>query len=74
MAALDDIVGVAVFFTVIAIVARHVSGGAMEMYMIPVMIFLPLIIGAAVGVPAAFLMKNAAMSSCQWALSSQEFC
>ncbi|MDY4588666.1 MAG: cation:proton antiporter [Oscillospiraceae bacterium] len=58
MAALDDIVGVAVFFTVIAIVARHVSGGAMEMYMIPVMIFLPLVIGAAVGVPAAFLMKK----------------
>lgn len=28
------------------------------MYMIPVMIFLPLIIGAAVGVPAAFLMKK----------------
>ena len=48
MAALDDIVGVAVFFTVISIVARQVSGGAMELYMIPVMIFLPLIIGAAV--------------------------
>lgn len=50
MAALDDIVGVAVFFTVISIVARQVSGGAMELYMIPVMIFLPLVIGAAVGI------------------------
>ncbi|MGN0700707.1 MAG: cation:proton antiporter [Oscillospiraceae bacterium] len=58
MAALDDIVGVAVFFTVIAIVARHVSGGAMGIYMIPVMIFLPLIIGAAVGVPVGFLLKK----------------
>lgn len=65
MAALDDIVGVAVFFTVIAIVARHVSGGAMGIYMIPVMIFLPLIIGAVVGVPVGFLLKNAGTKSFQ---------
>lgn len=58
MAALDDIVGVAVFFTVISIVARQVSGGAMELYMIPVMIFLPLIIGAAVGILTGFLLKK----------------
>ena len=58
MAALDDIVGVAVFFTVISIVARHISGGAMKIWMIPVMIFLPLIIGAAVGVPAGYLLKR----------------
>ena len=35
MAALDDMVGVAVFFTVISVVARHISGGAMKIYMIP---------------------------------------
>ncbi|MGN1340982.1 MAG: cation:proton antiporter [Oscillospiraceae bacterium] len=58
MAALDDMVGVTVFFTVISIVARHVSCGAMEIWMIPVMIFLPLVIGAAVGVPTGFLMKR----------------
>ncbi|MGN0481864.1 MAG: cation:proton antiporter [Lachnospiraceae bacterium] len=58
MAALDDIVGVAVFFTVIAIVARQVSGGAMEIYMIPVMIFLPLIIGAVAGIPTGFILKK----------------
>ncbi len=58
MAALDDIVGVAVFFTVISIVARQVSGGAMELYMIPVMIFLPLVIGAAVGILTGFLLKK----------------
>ncbi|MGN0670194.1 MAG: hypothetical protein ACI4JZ_06560, partial [Oscillospiraceae bacterium] len=50
--------GVAVFFTVISIVARQVSGGAMELYMIPVMIFLPLIIGAAVGILTGFLLKK----------------
>ena len=58
MAALDDIVGVAVFFTVISIVARQVSGGAMELYMIPVMIFLPLVIGAAFGILTGFLLKK----------------
>ena len=58
MAALDDMVGVAVFFTVISIVARHVSGGAMKIYMIPVMIFLPLIIGAATGIPTGLILKK----------------
>ena len=58
MAALDDMVGLAVFFTVISIIARHVSGGAMNIWMIPVMIFLPLVIGAAVGVPTGFLLKK----------------
>lgn len=58
MAALDDIVGVAVFFTTISIIARQLSGGAMPMYMIPVMIFLPLVIGAVVGIPTGFLLKR----------------
>ena len=35
MAALDDMVGVAVFFTTIAVVARHISGDGMPLYMIP---------------------------------------
>lgn len=43
MAALDDMVGVAVFFTTIAVVARHISGNGMPLYMIPVMILLPLL-------------------------------
>ncbi len=58
MAALDDMVGVVLFFTTIAIVARKVSGGGMPIYMIPVMIFLPLLIGAVTGVPAGFLLKK----------------
>lgn len=33
MAALDDMVGVAVFFTTISIIARHISGGGMKIYM-----------------------------------------
>lgn len=58
MAALDDMVGVAVFFTTISIIARHISGGEIKIYMIPVMIFLPLVIGAAVGVPVGFLLRK----------------
>ncbi len=58
MAALDDIVGVVVFFTVISVVAGHVSGGAISLIYVPVMILLPLVIGAAVGIPAGFILKR----------------
>ncbi|NLU25214.1 MAG: potassium transporter [Clostridiales bacterium] len=58
MAALDDMVGVAVFFTTIAIVARGVSGTAMPIWIIPVMILLPLVIGVITGIPAGFLLKR----------------
>lgn len=59
MTILDDVVGIAVFFTVNSLVARAVSGGALPMYMIPVMIFLPILIGAAVGFPTGLLLKKA---------------
>lgn len=58
MAALDDMVGVGVFFTIIAIVSRNVSDAAMPVWIIPVMIFLPLLIGVVTGVPAGFLLKK----------------
>lgn len=58
MTVLDDVVGIAVFFTVNSLVARKVSGGAVPLYMIPVMIFLPIIIGAVVGFPTGLLLKK----------------
>lgn len=59
MAVLDDIVGIAVFFTVNSFIARSVSGGTIPLYMIPVMIFLPVIIGAVVGFAVGkILQKN----------------
>lgn len=58
MAALDDMVGEAVFFTTIAVVARHISGDGMPLYMIPVMIFLPLLIGFVTGFPAGKLLSK----------------
>lgn len=58
MTILDDVVGIAVFFTMNSLIARSVSGGSVPMYMIPVMIFLPILIGAAIGFPTGFLMKK----------------
>lgn len=58
MAVLDDVVGIAVFFTVNSLVASLVSGGSMPLYMIPVMILLPVLIGIVTGLPAGFLLKK----------------
>lgn len=58
MAALDDMVGVVVFFSVIAIISGHVSGGSMPIYMIPLIIVLPLLIGGVVGWISGTLMKK----------------
>ncbi len=58
MAVLDDIVGIAVFFTVNSLTARAVSGGSMGFYMIPVMIFLPVIIGGGIGFPTGIILKK----------------
>lgn len=58
MAVLDDIVGIAVFFTVNSFIARAVSGGAVPLYMIPVMIFLPIGIGALTGLAAGCILRK----------------
>ena len=58
MAALDDMVGVVVFFTTIAIVAGSISDQKLPAYMIAVVVLLPLAIGAAVGVPAGILLRG----------------
>lgn len=58
MAVLDDIVGIAVFFTVNSFIARAVSGGTVPLYMIPVMIFLPIGIGIVTGLVAGMLLKR----------------
>ncbi|MGN0307449.1 MAG: cation:proton antiporter [Lachnospiraceae bacterium] len=58
MTILDDVVGIAVFFTVNSLIARQVSGGVVPLYMIPVMIFLPVIIGSLIGYPTGLLLKR----------------
>lgn len=58
MAVLDDVVAIIVFFTVNSVVAGSVSGGSVPLYMIPVMIFLPVLIGLVAGFPAGWLLKR----------------
>lgn len=58
MAVLDDIVAIVVFFTVNSFVASSVSDGSVSLYMIPVMIFLPVIIGLVTGLPAGWLLNK----------------
>ena len=58
LAALDDMVGVVVFFTTITIIAGHASGQKLPAYMIIVVLLLPFIIGAITGIPAGFLLKK----------------
>lgn len=58
MAALDDIVGVICFFSTIAIVIMKISGGNMPVYLVPVMIILPLVIGFLTGIPTGILLKK----------------
>ena len=66
MTILDDVVGIAVFFTVNSLIARAVSGGSLPSYIIPVMIFLPIIVGAAVGLPTGLLLKKVKKNMRAW--------
>lgn len=58
MAILDDIVAIVVFFTVNSVISSYVSGGSVSLYMIPLMIFLPIIIGSFTGIFAGLLLKK----------------
>ena len=58
MAVLDDVVGVIVFFSVNSCIASRVSGGAVPLYMIPVMILLPVAIGLAPGYAAGLILRR----------------
>lgn len=58
MAVLDDIVAIIVFFTVNSVVASSVSGGTVPLYMIPVMVLLPVIVGLVTGLPAGRLLSR----------------
>ena len=58
LAALDDMIGVVVFFTTITIIAGHASGQKLPAYMIIVVLLLPFIIGVITGIPTGFLLKK----------------
>ena len=59
MAALDDVVAVVVFFTTISLIATHGSGGDVSFIIVPVIIFMPIIIGAITGFIASHLLRRA---------------
>lgn len=58
MAALDDMIGVVVFFSVIAIVATNVSEQKVSAAMILMFVFLPVVIGAVIGVLVGLVLKK----------------
>ena len=58
MAIMDDVVGIAVFFTVNAVIAGKVSGSSGSPLLIPVLIFLPVLLGVAIGFPFALILKH----------------
>lgn len=58
MAALDDMVGVIVFFTTMTIVSSHISSQDIPIYMSVLVVILPLIIGAIVGIISGLIMNR----------------
>ncbi|MFA6860849.1 MAG: cation:proton antiporter [Bacilli bacterium] len=58
MAALDDVVGIIVFFTVISIVSASLGEGSTPVYLIVLMILFPFIIGIPIGFLGGFLIKK----------------
>ena len=58
MAALDDIVGVVVFFSVISVVTAKVSAEAMPIWLIVLTPVIPLVIGVIAGIPAGLVLKK----------------
>ncbi|ABX43967.1 cation:proton antiporter [Lachnoclostridium phytofermentans] len=58
MAALDDMVGVVVFFTTISIIASNISEKKLPAYLIVVVVLLPLVIGVVTGLFAGFVLKK----------------
>lgn len=58
MAALDDMVGVVVFFSVIAVVSGSLSADSMPAYMIPLFIGVPLLLDGIGGLISGLLMRK----------------
>lgn len=58
MAALDDMVGVIVFFSTISIISANLSEQKLPAYMILLVVLLPIIIGIVTGFLAGFVLKR----------------
>lgn len=58
LAAIDDMVAVVVFFVVVGIVASSSAGGGIPLWFVPLMVIVPVIIGAIPGVAAGFVLRK----------------
>lgn len=57
LAALDDVIGVIVFFTTVSVIGATMGGGSVSALSVLGMVFLPFVVGIATGLGAAFLIK-----------------
>lgn len=58
LAAIDDMVAVVVFFLILGVVASSSSGGGMPLWFVPLMIIVPIVLGAIPGVAAGFILRK----------------
>lgn len=58
LAVLDDVAAIAVFLGVMSVVLKQTSGGNVPGYLILLVILFPVLIGAAVGMPIAALLRK----------------
>lgn len=58
MAALDDLVGALVFFTVIALVSAHISTAGIPVGVVLFLVFLPVLIGIVTGFISGLLLRH----------------
>lgn len=68
LAAIDDIIGVIVFFTVISIVSATKGGSSASPFAIVGMVLMPFVIGILAGLFASFLMKHSKNNYIRFAL------
>lgn len=68
MAALDDMVGVVVFFSTISIISANISENKLPIYMILLVVLLPILIGIVTGLLAGLLLKKERSTSASLAL------
>lgn len=68
LAAIDDVIGVVVFFTVISVINGFVGSGQTSWISVICMVCLPFVIGIVTGVCAAFLIKRIKNSYLKFAL------
>lgn len=66
MAALDDMVGVIVFFTVITIVNGNLSAGDVSIFLMVLTVLLPLLIGVVLGALSGYMMKKTTSADTQF--------